>query len=52
MKKITLSFFALTLVYSTNAQDKKNVVVPNENLITENISAIPKELAQKLKKYA
>lgn len=52
MKKLTFSFFALTLVLHANAQDKKNLVVPNENLITENIAPISKELAQKVKKYA
>jgi dipeptidyl aminopeptidase/acylaminoacyl peptidase len=34
------------------AQEKKNLVVPNENLITENIAEIPKELANQVKKYA
>ncbi len=43
-----LLFFPLI---SANAQEKKNVVVPNENLIAENIAAIPKELATQVKKY-
>lgn len=34
------------------AQEKKNIVVPNENLISENIAEIPKELANQVKKYA
>ena len=33
------------------AQTAKNVVVPNENLITENIPDIPKTLATEVKKY-
>ncbi|KGO95340.1 peptidase S9, prolyl oligopeptidase [Flavobacterium enshiense DK69] len=34
------------------AQDKKNLILPNENLITENIADIPKELANQVKKYS
>lgn len=52
MKKLTFSFFVLTLASNAIAQDKKNTVVPNENLITESIASISKELAQKVKKYA
>ncbi|OXA83240.1 peptidase S9, prolyl oligopeptidase [Flavobacterium columnare NBRC 100251 = ATCC 23463] len=33
------------------AQDKRNEVLPNENLIAENIAPISKELLQKVKKY-
>lgn len=33
------------------AQEKKELVVPNENLITENIPEISKELANKVRKY-
>ena len=33
------------------AQTKNDIVVPNENLITENIPAIPKSLNEKIKKY-
>ncbi|WP_088393431.1 prolyl oligopeptidase family serine peptidase [Flavobacterium davisii] len=51
MKKTSLQLFVLSLAIHTIAQDKKNVVVPNENLITENIAPISKELAQKVKKY-
>lgn len=47
--------YTLLLVFlnsvSAFAQEKKDVVVPNENLITENIAEIPKELANKVKKY-
>lgn len=34
------------------AQTKNDIVVPNENLITENIPAIPKSLNEKIKKYS
>lgn len=33
------------------AQNKNGIIVPNENLITENIPAIPKSLNEKIKKY-
>ena len=51
MKKIILIpvLFSFLAFY---AQEKKNIVVPNENLITENIAEIPKELANQVKKYA
>lgn len=51
MKKIILIpvLFSFLAFY---AQEKKNLVVPNENLITENIAEIPKELANRVKKYA
>lgn len=42
-------FLCSTLVF---AQQNKNVVVPNENLITQNIPEIPKELAAQVKKYS
>ena len=42
-------FFSIFAVY---AQEKKNFVVPNENLIAENIAEIPKELANQVKKYS
>jgi dipeptidyl aminopeptidase/acylaminoacyl peptidase len=50
-KKIILIYGLLSL-FTLNAQDKKNIVVPNENLITENILDIPKELVSQVKKYA
>lgn len=50
-----LIHYTLLLVFlnsvSAYAQEKKDVVVPNENLIAENIAVIPKELANKVKKY-
>ena len=51
MKKIILIpvLFSFLAFY---AQEKKNLVVPNENLITEIIAEIPKELANRVKKYA
>lgn len=52
MKTIKISLFALALGLSGNAQDKKNWVLPNENLIAENIAPITKELGQQVKKYA
>ncbi len=52
MKKLSLSLLVLSTIWNTNAQDKKNLVLPNENLIAENIAPISKELAQKVKKYA
>jgi dipeptidyl aminopeptidase/acylaminoacyl peptidase len=51
IKKIVLipALFSLFAIY---AQEKKNIVVPNENLTTENIAEIPKELAVQVKKYS
>ncbi len=43
---VFVSFF---VIY---AQEKKNSVVPNENLITQNIAEIPKTLATQVKKYS
>jgi dipeptidyl aminopeptidase/acylaminoacyl peptidase len=50
----TKQFFLLLLMPSAiilNAQQNKNLVVPNENLITENIPEITKELSNRVKKY-
>ncbi len=48
--------FALLCLISLNlsfvAQTKKNLILPNENLIAENIADIPKELSAQVKKYA
>jgi dipeptidyl aminopeptidase/acylaminoacyl peptidase len=44
-----IALFTTTLFF---AQQPKNLVVPNENLITENIPEITKELANKVKKYS
>ncbi len=43
------TFLGLTLV---QAQQKNTGILPNENLITENIAFIPKELAVQVKKYS
>src|SRR5690606_26286505 len=34
------------------AQEKIDLILPNENLIAENIPAIPKSLSEKIKKYS
>ena len=52
MKILKISCLALVMALNAQAQDKKNLVVPNENLIAENIAPITKELSQKVKKYA
>lgn len=47
-------FFLLILfpsVLVVNGQQNKNVVVPNENLIIENIPEITKDLSNRVKKY-
>ena len=44
LKIIFLMTTVLTL-FTVHGQQKKGAVVPNENLITENIAEIPKELA-------
>ncbi len=51
MKKNILipALFSFSVFY---AQEKKNILVPNENLISENIAEIPKELANQVKKYS
>lgn len=46
---VTTSFLTLFVVHG---QQKKSIVVPNENLITENIAEIPKELSNEVKKYS
>jgi dipeptidyl aminopeptidase/acylaminoacyl peptidase len=51
LKKMTL-IFSLFQLFVANAQEKKNVIAPNENLITQNILDIPKELSVKVKKYS
>ena len=43
---------ALFLSVNIFAQQKEALVVPNENLITENIPAIPKSMNDKIKKYS
>jgi len=52
MKLIYSTLLALFLNSSSIlAQEKKDFVVANENLITENIAEISKDLANKVKKY-
>jgi len=51
VKKIVLIPVLLSFL-AFYAQDKKNSITPNENLITENIAEIPKELAIQVKKYS
>jgi hypothetical protein len=46
---LLLTFLSAAVFY---AQETKNSVVPNENLITENIPEISKELANQVKKYS
>jgi len=46
---LLLTFLSAAAIY---AQEKKNLIVPNENLITENIPDIPKELSNEVKKYS
>lgn len=53
MKLTTILLLTASLsVCAIQAQEKKGVVVPNENLITENIAEIPKDLANSVKKYS
>jgi dipeptidyl aminopeptidase/acylaminoacyl peptidase len=51
MKKFVL-VPVLFSFFTFYAQDKKNSIAPNENLITQNIAEIPKELAAHVKKYS
>ena len=46
---LALSFLSTIHIYG---QQNKNIVVPNENLITQNISEISKELSNQVKKYS
>jgi dipeptidyl aminopeptidase/acylaminoacyl peptidase len=53
MKLTTVLLMSASLsVFAIQAQEKKAVVVPNENLITENIAEIPKDLSNSVKKYS
>lgn len=52
MKITYLSFVTMFFALTVSAQSKKNLILPNENLITENIAEIPKDLAMEVKKYA
>lgn len=50
--KILVLVPAIVGLSFVNAQQKQNYVVPNENLITQNIAEIPSELANQVKKYS
>lgn len=52
MKIKFLLFLFIFQCAFVHSQQKKGVIVPNENLITENIPEIPSELANKVKKYS
>ncbi len=52
MKTKIYLFLSLVFCSVLLAQQSKNTVVPNENLIVENISEISKDLATKVKKYS
>lgn len=49
--RLFFAFFLSASAWTISAQANKEVVVPNENLIAENIPEIPKRLAEKVKKY-
>lgn len=51
MKKIVLIPMLFSFL-SFYAQDKKSSIAPNENLITQNIADIPKELSIQVKRYS
>lgn len=50
--KTKLSLLLLLLSTAFYGQQKNNVIVPNENLITENIPEISKDLSNEVKKYS
>ncbi len=52
MKNTKISFLALFFGLCLQAQEKKNLVLPNENLIAENIADISKDLSVQVKKYS
>lgn len=49
--KVTAYLFVFVSL-TAFAQQKKNIIVPNENLIVENIPEISKDLATQVKKYS
>lgn len=51
LKKIILIHFLFSF-FAFYAQGTKNNVTPNENLISQNIADIPRELASQVKKYS
>ena len=52
LKKFLFATTSFLTLFAVQAQEKKSIVVPNENLITENNAEIPKELANDVKKYS
>ena len=52
MKASKISIIVFLIGLKVFSQDQKKLVLPNENLITENIAPISQELAQKVKKYS
>lgn len=50
--KIVFLMTSALAQFAVYGQQKNGIVVPNENLITENIAEIPKELANKVKRYS
>jgi dipeptidyl aminopeptidase/acylaminoacyl peptidase len=50
--KIVFLFATSLSLFAVHGQQKKGLVIPNENLITENIADIPKDLAGQVKKYS
>ncbi|MEC5165314.1 dipeptidyl aminopeptidase/acylaminoacyl peptidase [Flavobacterium sp. PL11] len=52
LKNLLVVTATFSTLFVMNGQTKTNYVVPNENLITENIAQIPKELSNDVKKYS
>ena len=52
MKNTKISLLVLFFGLCLQAQEKKNLVLPNENLIAENIADISKDLSVQVKKYS
>lgn len=52
MKTKLILLLTCIMTAAVYGQQKNNLVVPNENLITENIPEISKELANQVKKYS
>ena len=52
LKNFLLTAASFLTLFVVHGQQKKSTVIPNENLITENIAEIPRELANEVKKYS
>ena len=52
LKNLLVVTATFSTLFVMNGQTKTSYVVPNENLITENITQIPKELSNDVKKYS